>query len=53
MTEAMKTAFSTAVDGIKADVVSMFTVAMPAGLGIAGILMAARLGTHFFKAIAN
>lgn len=53
MSEAMKTAFSTAVDGIKADVLSMFAVALPAGLGIAGIVMAARLGIGFFKAIAS
>ncbi len=53
MSEAMKTAFSTAVEGIKADVTSMITVALPAGLGIAGIMIAVRLGISFFKTIAS
>ncbi len=53
MSEAMKTAFSTAVDTIKTDVVSMITVALPAGLGIAGIMIAVRLGIRFFKTIAS
>lgn len=53
MSEAMKTAFSTAVDGIKADVTSMIAVALPAGLGIAGIMIAVRLGIGFFKSIAS
>lgn len=53
MTEAMQTAFSTAVEGIKSDVTKMIGVAMPAGLGIAGIMIAVRLGISFFKSIAS
>lgn len=53
MTEAMKTAFTTAVDSIKTDVTSMIGVAMPAGLGIAGVMIAVRLGINFFKSIAS
>lgn len=53
MTEAMKTAFSTAVDGIKSDVLSMMSTALPAGLSIMGVMLALRLGVNFFRSIAS
>lgn len=53
MSEAMKTAFGTAVDGIKSDVMGMMALALPAGLGIAGVTIAAKLGISFFKSIAS
>lgn len=53
LTEGMKTSFSGAVDGIKADVISMINVALPAGLAIMGIRLAVRLGVSFFRSIAG
>lgn len=53
LTEAMKTAFSTAVSGIQTDVTSMITVALPAGLAIMGIRLAIRLGVSFFRSVAG
>lgn len=53
MTEAMKTAFSTAVETIKSDVLAMMTVALPAGLSIMGVMLALRLGVNFFRSIAS
>lgn len=52
LTEAMKTAFSSAVDSIKDDVTGMIVVALPAGLSIMGIRLAVRLGVGFFRTIA-
>lgn len=53
LTEAMKTAFSNAVDSIKEDVTGMIVVALPAGLAIMGIRLAVRLGVGFFRTIAS
>lgn len=53
LTEAMKTAFSNAVDSIKEDVTGMIVVALPAGLSIMGIRLAVRLGVSFFRSIAG
>lgn len=53
LTESMKTAFSNAVEGIQSDVVSMITVALPAGLAIMGIRLAVRLGVGFFRTVAS
>lgn len=53
LTEAMKTAFSTAVESIKTDVTGMIVVALPAGLAIMGIRLAVRLGVGFFRTIAS
>lgn len=52
LSTAMKEAFSTAVDGIKVDVVDMITVALPAGLAIMGIRLAVRMGVSFFRMVA-
>ena len=52
LTEAMKTAFSNAVDSIKDDVTGMIVVALPAGLAIMGIRLAVRLCVGFFRTIA-
>lgn len=53
LTEGMKTAFSNAVESIQSDVVSMITVALPAGLAIMGIRLAVRLGVGFFRTVAS
>lgn len=53
VTEAMKTALSTAFEGVAADVASIATIALPVGLGIAGLFIAIRLGIGFFKSVAN
>lgn len=53
LTEGMKTSFSNAVEGIQSDVVSMITVALPAGLAIMGIRLAVRLGVGFFRTVAS
>lgn len=53
LTESMKTAFSSAVEGIQSDVTSMITVALPAGLAIMGIRLAVRLGVGFFRTVAS
>lgn len=53
LTESMKTAFNNAVEGIQTDVVSMITVALPAGLAIMGIRLAISLGVGFFRTVAS
>lgn len=53
VTEALKTAFSTAVNQVQTDVGSMMSVALPAGLVIMGGFLAIRLGIGFFKSVAN
>lgn len=53
LTEGMKTAFSNAVEGIQSDVVSMISVALPAGLAIMGIRLAVQLGVGFFRTVAS
>lgn len=53
ITETLKTAFSTAVNQVQADVGSMMSVALPAGLVIMGGFLAIRLGIRFFKSIAS
>lgn len=51
--ESINTAFTTAVGAIKTDTISMIETALPAGLAIAGIMIAVRLGINFFRSIAN
>ena len=51
--ESISTAFTTAVGTIKTDTISMIETALPAGLAIAGIMIAVRLGINFFRSIAN
>lgn len=53
MTDAMKQALTTAFNGISADVFEIMGVALPIGLGIAGVFIAIRLGINFFRGIAN
>lgn len=53
ITEAMKTALTNAFTGIQTDVTSIFTIALPAALTIAGLGIAVRLGVGFFKSIAK
>lgn len=53
LTDAMKTAFTTALNGISADVFDLMGVALPIGIGIAGVFMAIRLGMRFFHSVAN
>lgn len=53
LTDAMKTAFTTALSGISADVFDMIATALPIGLGIAGVFLAVRLGVNFFRSVAN
>lgn len=53
VTEAMTTAFTTGVDAVKADVSTMVTTALPAGLAIMGLFLAIKLGIRFFRSIAN
>ncbi len=53
ISEAMKTALTTAFTGIQTDVMSIITIALPAALAIAGVGIAIRLGINFFRSIAN
>lgn len=53
ISDAMKTAFSTALGGVLSDVVSMVTTALPVGLGIMGLFLAIRLALGFFRSIAH
>lgn len=53
LTDAMKTSFVTALNGISADVFDMMSAALPIGLGIAGVFMAIKLGVRFFHSVAN
>ena len=53
VTEAMTTAFTTALQSVQGDVSAMVTIALPVGLGIMGLFLAIRLGIGFFRSIAN
>lgn len=53
MTTAMKEALTAAFNGISADVFEIIGIALPIGLGIAGVFLAIRLGVKFFRGIAN
>ena len=53
LTEGMKTAFNNGIEGIQTDVTNMIAMALPAGLAIAGIRLAVRLGISFFRSIAG
>lgn len=50
---ALKDAMSTAFNGIKADAISFFAVALPVALSIMGIVIAVKLGIKFFKKFSN
>lgn len=49
ISEDLKTALSTAFDGVKTDAMSLFTLALPAALAIMGVSLAITLGIKFFK----
>lgn len=53
MSEAVKTALSTAMTGVKTDVLGIIEVAVPCALAIVGVVMAIKIGISFFKSIAN
>ena len=53
MSDALTTAFQTALQTVQTDVTGMVTTALPIGLGIAGLFMAIRLGIGFFRSIAH
>ncbi|MDO5836974.1 MAG: hypothetical protein Q4P17_10735 [Methanobacterium sp.] len=53
MSEAMTTAFSTALTSVQGDVTSLVTTALPVGLGIMGLMLAIRLGVKFFRSVAK
>ena len=53
ITEALKTAFSTAVNNVLTDVGGMMALALPAGLTIMGGFLAISLGVKFFKSVAH
>lgn len=53
MTDAMTTAITTAFNGVKTDVVSLMTSALPVGLTIMGIGLAITLGIKFFKKVSS
>lgn len=53
ITETIRSAFETAVSGIKLDVTDMLVIALPAGLAIFGLSFAIRKGVRFFQSLAN
>lgn len=53
MTDALTTAFTTAVTAIKGDVMSLLSVAITPALGIFGVGVALRFGKRFFTSLAN
>ena len=53
MTEAMTTAFGTALTTSQTDVTGMITTALPIALGLFGIGMALRWGKNFFSSLAS
>lgn len=53
ISEAMKTAYNTALSGVQSDVVDMVATALPYGLGIMGLFLGIRLGISFFRSIAH
>lgn len=53
VSEAMKTAYTAALQGVQTDVSTMVTIALPIALGIVGLFLAIRLGIGFFRSIAH
>lgn len=49
MDEALKTAMTTAFNGVKTDVFDIVGVALPIALGIVGLGLAITMGIKFFK----
>ncbi len=53
MSDAVKTALTTAFSSIQTDVVDGITTALPYALGIGGLVIAITLVWHFFKRAAK
>lgn len=53
MSESIKTALTTAMTGVKTDVLAIIEVAVPCGLAITGVTMAIRMGVQFFRSVAS
>lgn len=53
MGEELITTFTTALTSIQSDVMLMVKAALPVGLVIMGVFLAAGLGIAFFKSIAK
>lgn len=53
MSEALQTAYSSALTQVQTDVTAMVTTALPIGLAIMGLFLAIRLGISFFKSVAH
>lgn len=53
ISDAMKAAYSTALQGVQSDVFDMVTTALPYALGIMGLFLGIRLGIGFFRSIAH
>lgn len=53
LTDAMKTAITDALNGVSVSVFDVMGIALPIGVGIAGVFIAVRLGLGFFRSIAN
>lgn len=53
MSEAMTTAFDTAIKGIQTDATGLITTALPVALGIVGVFIAVNLGIRFFRSVAK
>ena len=53
MSENLSNALTVAFNGVKTDVLSTLEVALPAGLGIAAVILSIRIGISFFKSIAR
>lgn len=53
MSEALQTAYSTALTQVQTDVGAMVATALPIALGIMGLFLAIRLGIAFFKSVAH
>lgn len=53
VTEAMKTALTTAFQGVASDVSTIVSTALPIGLGIMGLVLAIHIGIRFFRSVAK
>ena len=51
--EALTEALTTSFTQVKTDALAVMGVALPAALGIVGVIMAVRIGIKFFKSVAK
>lgn len=49
----LQTAFTTALDSIKGDVMGYIAIALPVGLAIVGAIFGVKKAVAFFKGMAN